>query len=74
MSQRHATDVVALVFATILTGATVVWLLWLRGQVDDGAWWAGPVVLIVAGAVGLVAAALPSRREDPEPLDGPSSP
>ena len=71
MSQRHATDVVALVFGTMFAGFTAVWLFWLNGQVHDNMWWVGPVVLIGAGAVGLVAALRPSRPEEPGRLDSP---
>jgi RsiW-degrading membrane proteinase PrsW (M82 family) len=63
MSQRHPTDVVSLVFGTIFAGFTVVWLFWLTDHFDDGGWWAGPVVLIVAGVAGLVAALMPNRSD-----------
>ena len=61
--QRHATDVVSLVFGTILAGFGVVWLLTVTDVLnDDQAWLAGPIVLITAGAVGLVTAFMSSAR------------
>lgn len=62
MSQRHATDVIALVFGVILAGATLVWLLNVSDAVHArDLWWAGPVVLVVAGIAGLVAALRPTK-------------
>jgi apolipoprotein N-acyltransferase len=74
MSQRHAADVVALVFGTIFAGFTVLWVLWLaRDLHDDGAWWAGPLVLVVAGVAGLAAALRPSRYDEPGQQDDPAA-
>jgi hypothetical protein len=68
MAQRHATDVVSLVFGTIFAGFTVLWLLYLAGGLDiHQAWWAGPIVLVVAGAAGLVTSLRPSRQTQPPP-------
>jgi hypothetical protein len=62
MSHRHATDVVSLVFGTIFAGFTILWLLYVAGNLDNhDAWWAGPIVLVVAGAAGLVAALRPAK-------------
>ncbi|MBA3308578.1 MAG: hypothetical protein H0U28_00750 [Nocardioidaceae bacterium] len=64
MTQRHATDVISLVFGTIFAGFTLVWLLDLTAVIDrDEAWLAGPVILIVAGAIGLVTALRPRRDQ-----------
>ena len=50
MSQRHATDVISLVFGVIFAGFTVVWLLQVTDAIDAGqAWVVGPVVLMAAG-------------------------
>lgn len=71
MLQRHATDVVSLVFGIIFTGFTVVWALQETGTVTDGhAWWAGPLVLIVAGAAGLLASLRSTRGSSAEPPTG----
>jgi hypothetical protein len=67
MSHRHAPDVVALVFGTILAGATAVWIVDLDGHLDrHNSWWVGPLVLMVAGIVGLVAALRPDHGTDPD--------
>lgn len=56
MASRHATDVVSLVFGTVFAGFTLVWLVALTDDFDHQlAWWAGPLVLVVAGTAGLVA-------------------
>ncbi len=61
MPHRHATDVVSLVFGTIFAGFSVLWVLYVAGSLDNhNAWWAGPIVLVVAGAAGLVAALRPT--------------
>jgi len=72
MPQRHATDVVSLVFGAIFAGFTIIWLANLAWSLDDHAvWLAGPVVLVVAGVAGLVAALHPGRDpEDAAPSDG----
>src|SRR5262245_60917013 len=78
MLHRHATDVVALVFGVIFAGITAVWLLHVTDVIDlEQAWLAGPVILIVAGAVGLGFALRPSRRSEaplPAPIMVPSEP
>ncbi|MGH3446758.1 MAG: hypothetical protein ACRDQA_08995 [Nocardioidaceae bacterium] len=62
MIPRHATDVVSLVAGTIFAGFTVVWLLDVTETIERvDAWLAGPIILIVAGAVGLLASLRPSR-------------
>ncbi len=64
MSQQHATDVISLVFGTIFAGFTAIWVLDATGHLNrDGAWWAGPVVLVLAGAAGLVASFRPGRTQ-----------
>ena len=70
MPQRHATDVVSLVFGIMFAGFTLVWLVGVTGHLDQhDAWWAGPLVLVVAGVAGLVA----SLRHG-GPGERPSSP
>lgn len=51
---RHPADVLALVFALVFLGAATAWAAWMHGNlsVDDMAW-AVPVVLVVAGLVGV---------------------
>ncbi len=51
---RHPADVVALVFALVFLGCAVTWVGWAYGDFDvDVLAWAIPVVLIVAGLVGI---------------------
>lgn len=62
MFPRHATDIISLVFGTIFAGFAIVWLFVVTDLIPwDDARVAGPVILIVAGAVGLVAALRPHR-------------
>ena len=57
MSQRHATDVVSLIFGIIFGGIVVVWALAGADLIDaHNVTLAGPAILIAAGAVGLVVA------------------
>jgi hypothetical protein len=66
MWQRHATDVTSLVSGTVFAGATAIWLLNVTDVIDlEEAWVGGPVVLIVAGVVGLIATLRPSRHTTP---------
>lgn len=70
--QRHATDVVSLVFGVIFTGFTLVWLLNVTDLIDfEQAWLAGPVILVAAGAVGLLTALRPPARRGvaPQPTE-----
>ena len=69
MLQRHAIDVVSLVFGIIFAGFTAVWVLAVTDVIDfDEAWLAGPAILIVAGIVGLAAALRPHKpRADDAP-------
>ncbi len=68
MFPQHATDIISLVFGTIFAGFTVVWLLVVTDLIAwDDARVAGPVTLIAAGAVGLVAALRPLRESDDDP-------
>jgi hypothetical protein len=61
MLRRHAPDVVSLVFGTLFAGAAVIWLLSATDVIDyEDAWIAGPVILIVAGVLGLVVALRPA--------------
>ncbi|MBA3309545.1 MAG: hypothetical protein H0U28_05720 [Nocardioidaceae bacterium] len=51
-------------FGTIFAGFTVVWLLDLTGVIErDDAWLAGPVILVVAGTMGLLTALRPRRDQ-----------
>ncbi|HYO34021.1 MAG TPA: hypothetical protein VES21_14340 [Nocardioidaceae bacterium] len=60
--RQHATDVVSLVFGTVFAGFALVWLLNVTDLLDfDEVWLIGPVILIVAGLLGLVTAL---RRTD----------
>ena len=62
MLYRHATDVIALVSGTIFAGLAAVWLLMLTDVIDiEQAWIGGPVILIVAGVLGLLVTLTPSR-------------
>jgi hypothetical protein len=62
MLHRHATDVVALVSGTIFAGLAAVWLLIITEAVDvEQAWIGGPVILIVAGVLGLLVTLTPNR-------------
>ena len=78
MLQRHATDVVSLVFGVVFAGLTVVWALTEADRVHGShAWWIGPAVLIIAGGAGLAAALRASRpsgsdRSPAAPPPGPS--
>jgi hypothetical protein len=57
MSQRHATDVVSLIFGIIFGGVVVVWALTGADLMDaHSVALAGPAILIAAGAVGLAVA------------------
>jgi uncharacterized membrane protein len=57
MSQRHATDVISLLFGLIFAGIVAVWALTGTDLVDIAQLgMVGPVILIAAGAVGLVVA------------------
>jgi hypothetical protein len=57
MSQRHATDVVSLIFGIIFGGVVLVWALAGADVIDPGSvGLAAPAILIAAGAVGLVVA------------------
>jgi hypothetical protein len=61
MLRRHAPDVVSLVFGTLFAGAAAIWLLSAADVIDyEDAWIAGPVILIVAGVLGLVVALRPA--------------
>ncbi len=65
MFPRHATDIVSLVFATIFAGFTAVWLLVVTDVIaQEDAPVAGPITLILAGAVGLIAAFRPDRERE----------
>lgn len=62
MFPRHATDVISLVFGTLFAGLTVAWLLVVNDVIDlDEARVVWPVILIVAGTVGLMAALRPGK-------------
>jgi hypothetical protein len=57
MSQRHATDVISLIFGIIFAGVFSVWALTGADVIDLGqVSLAGPAILIAAGAVGLAVA------------------
>jgi len=62
MLHRHATDVVALVSGTIFAGLAIVWILMLTETIDvEQAWIGGPVILIIAGVLGLLVTLTPDR-------------
>jgi hypothetical protein len=64
MLHRHATDVIALVSGTIFAGVAAVWLLTITDAIDiEQAWIGGPVILIIAGVLGLLVTLTPSRPE-----------
>lgn len=68
MFPRHATDVISLVFGTLFAGLTVVWLLVVGDVLElDEARVAWPVILVIAGAVGLVAALRPQKVDPGKP-------
>jgi hypothetical protein len=74
MFPRHATDIISLFFGIIFTGLTVVWLLVINDIIDDQrAWIGGPITLVAAGAVGLVAALQPRNRSVQTSYPGPPS-
>ena len=57
MSQRHATDVISLVFGVIFAGFVALWALRGTDLISvSQLGLVGPAVLIAAGAVGLVVA------------------
>ena len=57
MSQRHATDVISLLFGLIFAGIVAVWALTGADLIDIAqVGLVGPAILIAAGAVGLVVA------------------
>lgn len=75
MLQRHATDVVSLVFGTVFAGFTAVWLLIVTDVIDyEVTWLAGPAILIVAGLLGLATSLRPGRRPDARSGAGTAEP
>jgi uncharacterized membrane protein len=57
MSQRHATDVISLVFGVIFAGFVALWALSGADLINvSQLGLIGPAVLIAAGTVGLVVA------------------
>lgn len=69
MLHRHATDVVALVSGTIFAGLAAVWLLIVSDTIDlERAWIGGPVILIIAGVLGLLVTLTPNRETIPAPI------
>ena len=76
MLHRHAPDVVSLVFGILFAGFTAIWLLSETDVIDyQQAWLAGPVILIIAGVLGLAVALRPSRPSEPQtpPWTSPSA-
>ncbi len=72
MFQRHATDVISLVFGTLFAGLTVAWLLVVSDVIHiEDAGVAGPVILIVARTAGLIAALRPSNADAPPTAEAP---
>jgi hypothetical protein len=64
MSQRHATDVISLIFGIIFAGIFAVWALTGADVIDlRQVGLAGPAILIAAGAVGLAVALRDAGRE-----------
>lgn len=69
--QRHATDIVSLVFGATFAGFALIWLLTVSDVMDVGdVWLIGPVILIFAGIVGLFAA-LRSHDDTVPPTGAP---
>lgn len=65
MTGRHPLDLTSLVFGSIFAGFALVWLLRAIDVIElDQLWLAAPVILIAAGALGLVLATRSDR--DPE--------
>jgi hypothetical protein len=57
MSQRHATDVVSLIFGVIFAGVVLLWALTGADVIDlHSVALVGPAILIAAGGIGLVVA------------------
>jgi hypothetical protein len=72
MLRRHAPDIVSLVFGILFAGFAAIWLLGATAVIDyKDAWIAGPVILIVAGVLGLL---LALRRADGNDLAQAPSP
>lgn len=63
-SERRYVKVVHLVFGVIYLGIVGVWVLGTSGTVDwgDSVRYLAPIVLVVAGGIGLAAALLPGLR------------
>jgi hypothetical protein len=67
--KRHDADAVSLVFGLIFVGLALGWVLVRASVVDVGdLQFAGPILLVLAGAVGLVVSLRRGRRT--ERLDG----
>ncbi len=65
MTGRHPLDLTSLVFGSVFAGFALVWLLRAVNVIDfDQLWLAAPLILIAAGALGLVLAIRSDR--DPE--------
>jgi hypothetical protein len=85
--RTHPANVIHLVFGLAFLGIAAAWALTEAGVVDARAGWLLPLVLVVAGAVGLVASltrglnrsstsspaflAVPEDGLGDEPADGP---
>jgi hypothetical protein len=68
-------DVVSLVFGLFFVGAALVWGISRAAPGHPGRAWALPMLLIVAGAAGLLTSLVTRRPRSPEPSGGqPAAP
>ncbi|MBA2444094.1 MAG: hypothetical protein H0V49_02020 [Nocardioidaceae bacterium] len=65
MTGRHRADPTSLVFGVVFGGFALAWLLRTLNILDfDQVWLAAPLILIAAGALGLILAIRGDRRYD----------
>lgn len=75
--KTHPVSVTHLVFGLVFLGIAGAWALDDAGVIHtDGLPWVLPLILVIAGAAGVVASVTRSLRRDPEPDQGyePSEP
>lgn len=68
---RHEVDAVSLTFGLIFLGIVNAWVMWETGAADvEGLRWFFPVLLLGAGAAGVISSLLRGRRarRDAAPL------
>ncbi len=63
---RHRRDVVSLMAGLLLVLTAVLFLVADTTELSVDGRWAGPVVLIAVGAVGLLASLRPPRSANPD--------